>query len=167
MIVGALVSGGAGFLVFFYIFYFGPITLTAHQPVQPIAFSHKLHAGDNKIECQYCHSNARRSESAGIPSVRKCMNCHEFVAVDSPKIEKVAQYYDRNEPIEWNRVYDLPDHVWFNHKRHIKKDIRCQTCHGPVETMEVLGRTVDHKMGFCLGCHQKKGAPTDCWTCHT
>ena len=166
-VLGVLFLGFVGANMVAFIFYNGPIQLTTIQPEQPIPFSHKLHAGDNQIPCQYCHSDARRSEAAGVPPTRKCMNCHVVVKTESPEIAKVTEYDDNNKPIEWVRVFDLPDHVWFNHKRHIKKDIACQKCHGKVEEMEVLAKTVEHKMGFCLNCHQENGAPTDCWTCHT
>lgn len=162
-----LATTAVGVAIGYYIFYFGPIHLTTHRPVQPIAFSHKLHAGDNKIPCQYCHTFARRTEMAGVPSGRKCMNCHDFVKPEAPEIMKITDHVDNEKPIEWVKVFDLPDHVWFSHKRHIKKDIACQECHGPVETMEVVAKTNNFPMGFCLSCHQDKGAPTDCWTCHT
>lgn len=163
-----LIAGGLGGVCFMIYYFTEPFYgISPYTPVQPIAFSHKLHAGDNQINCQYCHTFARRSEIAGIPSVSTCMNCHTNVKVDSPKIKEVAKYYDENKPIPWIKVFDLPDHVWFNHKRHIAKDIPCQKCHGPVETMEVVAKQVNHRMGFCLKCHQERGAPTDCWTCHT
>jgi len=151
----------------FYIFYFGPIFLTTLKPVQPIAFSHKIHAADFKIPCQYCHTFARRSEMAGAPSAHRCMNCHEFAGTDKPEVMKITDYVENGKPIMWERVFDLPDHVWFSHKRHIKKGFKCQECHGPIETMDVVERANEFKMGFCLGCHQKNEAPTDCWTCHT
>jgi len=163
----AAAIGAFFFLLGLVYFYVSPISLTMYSPKQPIPFSHKLHAGENKIPCQYCHSDARRSESAGVPGAQKCMNCHNTIKSESPEILKVAAAIEKGKPIEWIKVFVTPDHVWFSHKRHIKKDVACQTCHGKVETMEVVGRAVDHKMGFCLDCHREKGAPTDCWTCHT
>lgn len=148
-------------------YFFAPFYFYEHKPVQPVNFSHKLHAGDNKIPCQYCHTLARRSETAGVPSTQRCMNCHEYVKPEAPEIVKVLAHHDEGKPIEWNRVFDLPDHVWFNHKRHIKKGFKCQECHGAIETLDVLSRTNEFQMGFCLGCHQKNEAPTDCWVCHT
>ncbi len=149
-------------------FYNGPIlSLSTFTPEQPIAFSHKLHAGDMKVPCQYCHTYARRSEMAGVPSLKTCDNCHANLTKQSPAITALKKNIETNTPIEWNRVYDLPDHVWFSHKRHIKKGFACQECHGPVETMEVVGKVNEHKMGFCLNCHQDNKAPTDCYTCHS
>lgn len=156
---------GVGFLIFFY---FGPIySLSTFAPVQPLPFSHKLHAGDLGVDCQFCHIFARRSEIAGVPSLGKCMGCHGNLTIDSPAIKTLVKLSESEKPIEWVRIYHLPDHVWFSHKRHIKRDIACQQCHGPVETLNVNAQMVIHRMGFCLECHQKHKAPTDCWTCHT
>lgn len=156
------------FAAFVALFYFGPVySLTAYAPDQPIPYSHKLHAGELAIPCQYCHAYARRSEMAGVPSVAKCMNCHENITSGTEPIAKLKDHFERRTPIAWARVYDLPDHVWFSHKRHVAKNIECRRCHGAVETLEVNARVNDFKMGFCLDCHQAEGAPTDCWTCHT
>ena len=133
------------------------------SPEQPIAFSHKVHAGDNEIPCMYCHTQARRSISAGVPSVSKCMGCHNEVATERPQIRKLINYWDNKEPIPWIKVHDLPDFVHFTHKRHVLADIECQTCHGPVETMDrirVTSRALDGsfqldrpwEMGLCLNC---------------
>lgn len=137
-------------------------------PKQPIAFSHKVHAGDNGIDCQYCHTQARRSISAGVPSVNKCVGCHNEVATDRPQIRKVMSYWENKEPILWVKVHDLPDFVHFPHKRHVQADVECQTCHGPVESMEVVSRMAPVKMGECLACHKENQVEhgLDCWTCH-
>lgn len=138
------------------------------SPDQPIKFSHKIHAGDNEIPCLHCHIYARRSTSAGVPSVNKCVGCHESVATDRPQIRKVMNYWDTREPIPWIKVHDLPDFVHFPHKRHVQAGVECQTCHGPVETMEKITRVAPLKMGWCLECHREKEVEygTDCWTCH-
>lgn len=152
------------------------------SPEQPIAFSHKIHAGDNEIECLYCHTQARRSISAGVPSVRKCIGCHNEVATERPQIRKLMNYWDNKEPIPWIKVHDLPDFVHFTHKRHVLAGIECQTCHGPVETMDVISRgsgigktsgivlagAAAIKMGDCLNCHKEHEVENglDCWTCH-
>lgn len=137
-------------------------------PAQPIDFSHRIHAGENEIPCQYCHMQARRSISAGVPSVNKCINCHNEIATDRPQIRKVMNYWENKEPIPWIKVHDLPDFVYFPHKRHIKAGVECQTCHGPVETMDVVTRMAPVHMGECLACHKENLVEngTDCWTCH-
>jgi len=138
------------------------------SPEQPINFSHLVHAGDNEIPCLYCHVQARRSISAGVPSVNKCMGCHNDVATDRPQIRLLANYWETKEVIPWIKVHDLPDFVHFTHKRHVAADIECQTCHGPVDTMEVVSRQAPVKMGLCLNCHKDNEVEfgTDCWTCH-
>lgn len=137
-------------------------------PTQPINFSHKIHAGDFEIPCMYCHTQARKSISAGVPSVNKCVGCHNNVATDRPQIRKVINYFDNKEPIPWIKVHDLPDFVYFPHKRHVQADVECQTCHGPVETMEKVTRMAPVKMGECLACHKENKVEygLDCWTCH-
>jgi predicted CXXCH cytochrome family protein len=137
-------------------------------PEQPIEFSHRIHAGDFQIPCLYCHSNARRSSVAGVPSVSKCVGCHDVVAPDRPLIREVRRYFDNQEPIPWVKVHDLPDFVHFTHKRHVLAGVECQTCHGPVETMDRVTRLAPTKMGLCLECHQQQGVEhgLDCWTCH-
>ena len=138
------------------------------SPEQPINFSHKIHAGEFEIPCMYCHIQARRSISAGVPSVNKCVNCHKSIATERPQIRKVMEYWDNKEPIPWIKVHDLPDFVYFPHKRHVAADIACQTCHGPVETMERVARMAPVKMGECLACHKKHEVEhgIDCLTCH-
>ena len=137
-------------------------------PVQPINFSHKIHAGDFEIPCMYCHVQARRSITAGVPSVSKCVGCHSQVATERPQIRKLMNYWDNKEPIPWIKVHDLPDFVHFSHKRHVAAGLECQTCHGPVETMEVISREAPLKMGLCLQCHKQLEVENglDCWTCH-
>ena len=149
-------------------FYANAKLSTDSSPAQPIEFSHRVHAGDNEIPCLYCHVQARRSPSAGVPSVNKCMGCHEEVATDRPQIGLLANYWETKEPIPWIKVHDLPDFVHFTHKRHVAAGIECQTCHGPVETMDVVSREAPLKMGLCLNCHKDHEVEhgTDCWTCH-
>ena len=138
------------------------------SPVQPINFSHKIHAGEHAIPCLHCHLNAAKSPSATVPSVSKCMNCHKAVATDKPEIQKLAQYWENKEPIPWIKVYDVPDFVHFTHKRHIQAGVTCQRCHGPVETMDRITRVSSLKMSFCVDCHTENDVQNgrDCWTCH-
>jgi len=140
------------------------------SPEQPIAFSHRVHAGEYEIPCMYCHTQARRSISAGVPSVSKCVGCHNEVATEKPQIRKLMNYWRNQEPIPWIKVHDLPDFVHFTHKRHVLAGIECQTCHGPVETMDTIRLTsvAPMEMGLCLNCHKQHEVNNglDCWTCH-
>jgi hypothetical protein len=148
----------------------GVILLTASgrqgDVEQPIAFSHKKHVSDNQIPCLYCHGNARRSAVAGIPSVQRCMGCHRGLKVNTSEIKKLKLFWKRREPIRWIRVYDQPDFVHFSHKRHVRKGIACQTCHGEVRAMEQVRKAVVLNMDRCIDCHLKNQASIDCVTCH-
>ncbi len=138
------------------------------SPVQPINFSHKIHVTDNEIPCMHCHTSADKTPSAGVPSVKKCMGCHKAVATDKPEIIKLTEYWEKQEPIPWIKVHDVPDFVHFTHKRHIKAGLACQTCHGPIETMDRVTRVSSLKMPWCIDCHTKKQVENgrDCLTCH-
>src|SRR5574341_976348 len=125
-----------------------------YQPAQPINFSHKVHAGDNQIQCLYCHSAADKSKVAGIPAAATCMNCHSQTRKDSPEVQKVARAVAESRPVEWVRIHDLPDHVAFNHSRHVAAQIKCQQCHGPVETMDRVAQFETLSMGMCINCHR-------------
>lgn len=158
-----------------------------YAPVQPIHYSHKIHAGDNKIECKYCHSSARVSKTSGIPSLNVCMNCHksiyeykgnpegpsaedlangytnEFYTKEIKKLYKAVgwdeenqRYTGKSEPVEWVRIHNLPDFAYFNHAQHVTAGkIECQTCHGPVEEMEVMYQYAPLTMGWCVNCHRE------------
>ena len=147
----------------------GNIPVGAYAPKQPIDYSHKLHAGELQIECAFCHTYARRSRAAGIPAVEQCMACHMVIAADRDPIKKIAAAYDKKQPIEWVKVHDIPDFVYFSHKRHVKAGFECQECHGEVQEMDVVYREAPLTMGWCVNCHQDnldKGASVDCLTCH-
>jgi len=138
---------------------------------QPIPFPHDLHAGANRIPCMYCHATADRSPDAGIPSVATCAGCHlpggvPMVRADRPGVQQLAAYWQRKQPIPWVRIYDLPDHVHFPHMIHVNAGLQCQQCHGPVETMREVRRVAPLQMGWCLDCHQARGARVDCTVCH-
>jgi hypothetical protein len=180
-----------------------------YEPAQPIAYSHRLHAGDLQIRCLYCHSNAEKSRHAGVPAASVCLNCHRFVTaplgavraeeelaakeqrparpVVSPELQKLydALALDAKlqpipgrvvQPIAWTRVHTLPDFVYFDHRAHVGAGVACQTCHGPVETMERVRQASDLSMGWCVNCHRDSaqaginGRPVrpsiDCSTCH-
>lgn len=137
-----------------------------HAPQQPIAYSHKLHAGDLQINCLFCHDGARRSAIAGVPSVQRCMGCHNAIEKDTPELQKLKAAWDEKKPIEWIRVHKLPEFTRFNHKRHVAAGITCQSCHGEVQTMEVVRQVAPLTMGWCIECHQQRQASLDCLTCH-
>ena len=143
-----------------------------YTPAQPIKFSHKLHAGTNQIPCQYCHSGANKGKSAIIPSANVCMNCHKAIK-EGPTYGKteIAKIYDaigwdseknaykpgyKQKEIEWVRIHNLPDHVYFNHAQHVNAGgVECQKCHGKVEEQEVLGQHASLGMGWCVNCHRQ------------
>jgi hypothetical protein len=127
---------------------------TGYSPVQPIEFSHKLHAKDNGIPCEYCHSGARKGPVAGIPAARTCMNCHSQISKSSPEVRKVAAALKEGRPIEWVRIHDLPDFARFDHSAHVTAGVACQKCHGPVETMTRIEQHQHLSMGWCVGCHR-------------
>jgi hypothetical protein len=157
-----------------------------YAPIQPIHFSHKIHAGDNKIECTYCHSSARTSKHSGVPSLNICMNCHksiyeykgnpegpsaadiaegytnEFYTGEIKKLyqavgwdEETQSYTGESKPVEWVRIHKLPDFAYFNHAQHVTvAGVACQTCHGPVEEMEIAYQYSPLTMGWCIDCHR-------------
>jgi cytochrome c2 len=137
-----------------------------YQPTQPIAFSHKLHAGQYEIDCQYCHTGVRKAKSANIPSPNICMNCHTQIKPESEEIQKIyaaidydydtKTYGTNTKPIEWVRVHNLPDLAYFNHSQHVKVGgLECETCHGPIEEMEVVYQYSNLTMGWCINCHRE------------
>lgn len=138
-----------------------------YAPAQPIAYSHQLHAGEYEIPCQYCHTGVEIGKSANIPSANICMNCHTYIQNVggqegvSPEIAKIHEAVNTGTPIEWVRVHNLPDLSYFNHSQHVKVGgIECQTCHGPVEEMEVVSQHSSLTMGWCIDCHRTTDVAT-------
>ena len=131
-----------------------------YAPNQPIKFSHKVHAGANRIDCKYCHSTAEYSKSAGIPAMELCMNCHVLVREGSHsgkfEIAKVIEANQNQKPVEWIRIHNLPDHVFFSHAQHVGiAKVDCQKCHGPVQEMDIMRQNSDLSMGWCINCHRQ------------
>lgn len=131
-----------------------------YRPDQPIKFSHQVHAGDNKIDCKYCHFNAEQGKSAGIPGPGLCMNCHMIVREGTrsgkTEIAKLVKHFEEGTDIEWIRIHNLPDHVYFNHAQHVQAgQLDCAECHGKVEEMHILKQENDLSMKWCLDCHKK------------
>ena len=151
-----------------------------YQPIQPIHYSHRIHAGDNQIECKYCHSSARTSKHSGIPSLNVCMNCHKAIAEVAPETateeyskefydKEIAKLYDaagwdpstrsysgEEKPVKWVRIHNLPDFAYFNHSQHVSvAGIECQKCHGPIQEMEIVYQNAPLTMGWCINCHRE------------
>jgi hypothetical protein len=156
-----------------------------YQPAQPIEFSHALMAGKHQIDCIYCHSNVEKGAHAGMPTLTTCMKCHEQIQTKdsqgelTPDMAKLLQHWENKEPIEWERVHDLADFVYFDHSRHMSPaaNLECSDCHGEVEKMERVRRVNSLKMGWCLDCHMQEPpenvtdgrttrAPINCTACH-
>jgi len=139
-------------------------------PAQPIAFNHSLHVG-LRIQCLYCHPGAIHTPVAGLPTLAKCMGCHNQIEANTPGKQKLAQYAETNTSIPWVPVAIQPDFVYFSHQPHIKFGLNCETCHGDVGSMTVAEPQPDHNMGWCLNCHQELAPErfvklSDCATCH-
>jgi len=126
-----------------------------YSPEQPIAFPHKIHAGDNKIPCLYCHYAARTSRHAGIPPASVCMNCHNILEKQTAEIEKLKEAVQQQRPIRWVKVHNIQDFVYFNHSQHVLSGVACQRCHGPVEKMTRIEQYAPLTMGWCLECHRE------------
>lgn len=186
VVLSLFITGIVGLFALVYLYKFGMTEIgvqKGYAPVQPIAYSHKLHAGDLKIDCKYCHSTAESSKQASIPALNTCMNCHKGVqnkSTDesgeiSPEIKKIyaaldynpektgAEAYGNNpRPVKWIRIHNLPDHAYFNHSQHVKVGkLECQTCHGPVEKMEVVQQWSTLQMGWCIDCHRNTGVDAE------
>jgi hypothetical protein len=137
-------------------------------PVDEIPFDHRIHAGDCGIPCLSCHADAVRSPVAGLPSGKKCMGCHKFVAKERPAVQVLAARVGAEQPLRWTRVFELPDFVYFTHRMHLnfREPIACSECHGDVASMRVVQQREPFTMGRCLTCHENKGARHDCIVCH-
>lgn len=139
-------------------------------PDQPIDFSHAIH-DDAGVQCLYCHPSAMRSDTAGMPSVQKCVGCHRTIATDREEVNVLLGYWERQEPIPWEEVVRMVDHVYFSHQPHLQSGINCETCHGNVSEMDVANPAVEMDMGWCLACHyeqpeEKVARLADCLACH-
>ncbi|MSU34845.1 MAG: cytochrome C [Pedosphaera sp.] len=148
VVVGTSVVAGAWY-------YLTPkYSRVGYQPTQPVAFSHAIHADQLGMECRYCHSSVDKSWFSNIPATATCMNCHEVVAKDSPKLERVRQSHASGKPIPWVQVHKVPDYVYFNHSVHVNRGISCVKCHGEINKMDEVRHAKSLTMGFCLECHR-------------
>ncbi|MBS0663423.1 MAG: cytochrome C [Verrucomicrobia bacterium] len=129
-------------------------TRVGYAPVQPVPYSHALHAGQLGIDCRYCHSNVEKSGVANLPTSQTCMNCHNQVKKDSPLLAVVRHSYETGEAVPWVKVHQTPDYVYFNHAIHVNRGVSCVECHGKINEMEVVTHAQPLSMGFCLDCHR-------------
>ena len=130
-------------------------TTEVHVPRdQPVAFSHKHHANMG-IDCRYCHTSVEDAAFAGIPPTKTCMNCHSMIFAESPALEPVRESWKTGKSLQWTRVHDLPQFVYFNHSIHVNKGVGCSTCHGPVDEMPLMQKQNTLYMGWCLDCHRQ------------
>lgn len=133
---------------------------------QPIPFSHRVHVAKKKIGCFMCHSNAINQANAGIPPLETCMLCHKHVIIHYPPVKKLRDHYYNKKPVEWNKVNNVPDFVYFNHSVHLGRAIDCGECHGNVAVMDRVVQPKVFEMGFCVDCHRKNKVTIDCLGCH-
>jgi hypothetical protein len=139
------------------LYYYGPqqYTRVGYAPVQPVPFSHAQHAGQLGLSCLYCHTGVEESSVAKVPATQTCMNCHQAIKADSPKIELVKASMATAKPVAWTRVHKVPDYVFFNHAVHVKRGVGCVSCHGKVNEMPVIAHDQPLSMGWCLDCHRE------------
>lgn len=134
---------------------------TGYAPEQPVPFSHAMHVGELGMDCRYCHTTVEEADFAAIPPTQVCINCHapgteaSGVKKDSDALDPVHESYETGEPIEWAKVHDLPDYAYFNHSAHVNRGVSCVSCHGRVDTMEVVSRAEPLSMAWCLDCHRE------------
>ncbi len=129
-------------------------TDVGYMPTQPVPYSHALHAGELGIDCRYCHTSVETGANANIPPTQTCMNCHAAIRTESPNLIPIKESHATGMPVEWIRVHDLPDYVYFNHSAHVQRGVGCVECHGRVDKMEVVYQQETLSMGWCLDCHR-------------
>ncbi len=140
-------------------YYFTPkYTRVGYEPVQPVPFSHKVHAGDLGIDCRYCHNGVERSWFSNLPGASTCMNCHGTVLKDDPRLAIVRESAATGRPIPWIQIHYVPEYAYFNHSVHVRRGISCVECHGRVDQMDTVYETKPLSMTFCLNCHRNPAA---------
>ncbi len=148
-------AGGAVYLAVLVTLGFSPKTVSVgYQPEQPVPYSHRLHVGELGMDCRYCHNTVERTARAAIPPTQTCMNCHSRVRTNSDKLTPVFESFATGKPVQWIRVHDLPDYVYFNHSIHVNRGVGCVSCHGRIDTMEEVRQEEALSMGWCLECHR-------------
>jgi hypothetical protein len=147
---------GGVFVIALVWYYASPeFTDVGYAPRQPVEFSHRLHAGQLGIQCQYCHNHVEIAAQANVPSTQTCMNCHNQIRTESPRLVLVRESWATGQPIEWVKVHVLPDYAHFSHAIHVNAGVGCETCHGRIDQMEVVRQVAPLSMGWCLDCHRE------------
>jgi hypothetical protein len=157
LLPGALLIGAVAplYAVMLVAYGFSPeATDVGYRPEQPVPFSHAIHAGQLGIDCRYCHNTVERSAHAAIPPTQTCMNCHTQVHKDSPNVAPLLESFQTGVPVRWQRVHDLPDYAFFDHSAHVTRGVSCVSCHGRIDTMEIVEQKETLSMGWCLECHR-------------
>lgn len=155
LIVAVIVLGAFSLIGLIWYFASPWYTDVGYQPIQPVEYSHKVHAGDLGMDCRYCHNYVETAAPANIPPTQTCMNCHKIIKAQSEKVLPVAQSWAAETPIEWIRVHKLPDYVYFDHSAHLAAGIGCFSCHGNVARMEKITQVQPLSMSWCLECHRQ------------
>ena len=153
IVIGFLLAAVLGLVG---LYYYGPqeYTRAGYAPLQPVPFSHAQHAGQLGLSCLYCHSGVDESPVAKIPPTQTCMNCHQTIKPDSPKLALVKASFETGQPVPWVRVHKTPDYVFFNHAAHVRRGVGCVSCHGQINQMPVVIHEKSLSMGWCLDCHR-------------
>ncbi len=125
-----------------------------YKPEQPVPYSHALHVGKLGLDCRYCHNTVERSSHAAVPPAETCMNCHTNIKSKSAELLPIREAFAENKPVEWVRVHDLPDYVFFNHSAHVRRGVGCESCHGRIDRMKVVTQVKPLTMSWCLDCHR-------------
>jgi hypothetical protein len=146
--------------------YSGASSDQGYSPEQPVAFPHPQHVQKLGMNCVYCHFAANKAQDPGMPAVGTCMGCHTVVATASPEIKKLAGYWNKKQPVPWERIHKVPEYVHFPHMRHTNAGVTCQTCHGEIQKMKQVFQYSSLNMGWCINCHIERKARYDCSSCH-
>src|SRR5690349_5744786 len=167
---GVGVIGGLLYVTVLFTFGASPKTLAVgYAPTQPVPYSHALHAGKLAMDCRYCHNTVEKTAFAALPATQTCMNCHTNIHPSKPSLQPIRDSWATGKPVQWVKVHDLPDYVYFNHSAHVSHGVGCIECHGHIDRMEVVHQEKPLSMGWCLDCHRdpaphlrpKDIAPTD------
>lgn len=153
-LTAAAVLGPVFVIALIYLAFSPQTTAVGYRPVQPVPYSHLLHAGELGIDCRYCHTAVERTAAAGVPPTSVCMNCHARIKGGSDLLRPVRDSYESGLPVRWMRIHDLPDYSYFHHGAHVARGVGCESCHGRIDRMEVVAQREGLNMAWCLGCHR-------------